>query len=252
MDMVRSHCTKHHRGRVPISKLEQAETISAQSNGGFMSSTSNKYIQPAGQKPVDGLQVLPGYMCPLGNLDGSTCSRAFVGLSTFTRHLSTHPKQNPTLNHASCASQVQTLFAQGGLQSYFAVDTSFCQPDPPPTLAYADALKLWKTLPGPQIPAPETDKERESVHWFTQWPELLKPYCNNDAQAGALRSLVSFPEAGKDPDWLVRVQDHGSRWWIKVESAHKRCTPRASGLLKSQKEYVSGLLPRSGPADLLL
>ena len=129
-----------------------------------------------------------------------TCSRAFLALSTFTQHLSTQPKQNVALDHASCTSQVQTLFAQGGLQSYFAADTSFYQPDPPPTSAYMDALKHLQILPNLQIPAPKTDKERESVHWSTQWP-----YCNNDAQMGILWSLVSFPKAGKDADWLIRV-----------------------------------------------
>ena len=58
VDIVQSHCMKHHLGRVTISKLEQAKTISAQSNSGFMASTSNKYTQPPGQKPVDGLQTV--------------------------------------------------------------------------------------------------------------------------------------------------------------------------------------------------
>jgi hypothetical protein len=251
LDMVRSHCRKYHPGREAPSLLQQKEAVDAQPNSGFRLSGTKKYSQAAGQKPVDGLEVLQGYACPAPMGDDTTCSEAFLAKSSFVRHLSSHliyPKPDPS----SCASKIQTLFGQGGLQAYFPVDISLSHPDPPPNSAYADALELLLTLPKPQIPTPNTDKERESVHWFTRWPELLQPYCNEEAQADALRRLVSFPQVGIDPEWLTRVQDHGKKWWTKAETAHVKCSPRASVLLKSHQKYVLGLLPRSGSADLLL
>lgn len=235
MDMVRSHCRSHHPGREAISKSLQEQLTHTWSLGGFRLSTSDKYTQVAGQKPVDGLKVLQGYMCPVLMLDGAACCGAFLAASSFVRHLGTHlihPRPDPT----HCGSPIQTLFAQGGLQAYFPVDTSLSQPDPPPGSAYVEALNLLRALPDPQIPTPNNDKERESVHWFTRWPELLAPYCSSDAQVDVLRSLVSFPQAGKDPDWLIMVQDHGRRWWTMAESAHVKCSNRASVMLRSHKK----------------
>lgn len=239
--MIRSHCKAHHRGRDAPSPSEQKQINETQPNNGLRSSTSNKYTQPPGQKPVDGLEVLQGYACPLHNPDGTPCSKAFPATSSFVRHLSNHtfyPKPHPP----SCTSSIQTLFAQGGLQSYFPVDVSLSQPDPPSNSVYVEALHLLQNLSAPQIPAPDNDKERASIHWFTRWPELLEPYCSNDAQVLELRSLVSFPQPDLDPDWLVKVRDHGCKWWVKAESAHANCSHRASVLLKSHQEYVSVLL----------
>ena len=236
--MVRSHCKIHHPKREAPSPLKQNESLQALMGRGLKSSTSQKYTQPPGQKPVDGLEVLNGYLCPLHDLDGARCSKAFFAISSFVRHLSSHPdhpKPDPTL----CKSPIQTLFAQGSLQMYFAVEPSLSLPDPPLSSAYADALTLLHSLPVPQVKAADNDKERASIHWFTRWPELLEPYCKDDGQASMLRSLVSFPEERIDPEWLIRVQDHGCRWWTKAELAHVNCSYRASVLLKSHQEYVS-------------
>ena len=240
VDMVRSHCKKHHPGRDLMSRSE-AEKL-AELNGGLRASTSERYTQPPGQKPLHGLEVLQGYVCPAIDSGGTVCSRAFLATSTFVRHLGTH-HINPPVNPALCSSPVQTLFVQGNLQMYFAVDTTLSQPDPHPNLAYADALKLLRALPEPQIPTPKTDKDRESVHWFTRWPELMEPYCKTAAQVNKLRSLVAFPEARTDQAWLVRTRDHGCQWWDKAELAHAKCTSRASGLLKSTEGYVSCVPP---------
>jgi hypothetical protein len=242
VDMVVSHLRSYHPGRDPISTLQKQEIANLNlPNGGLRSSRSEKYIQAACQKPVDGLEVLGGYKCPVEDASGWFCSKAFLGKPSFVRHLGGHHlkvKQDPD----SCAWEVQTLFSQGNLQVYFAVDSSFSQSDPPPSSAFAEAVTLFHTLPSAQITPPSNDKERESVHWFTHWPDLLEPYCKDDSQADALRALVSFPQADKDPDWLMGVQDHGRRWWTKAEIAHKGCTDRASILLKSHKEYVLSLL----------
>jgi hypothetical protein len=240
LDMIRSHCRGHHPGRDAPSPTRQKEITDDQSNHGLRSSSSDKYIQPAGQKPVDGLEVLQGYMCPMPDSHGITCSMAFPAKSSFLRHLSVHPIY-PRPDPTSCTSSIQTLFAQGGLQAYFPVNVSLSQPDPPPNSAYVDALHLLHTLPAPQIPIPNNDKERASIHWFTRWPELLEPYCSDESKVLQFRSLVSFPHPGVDPDWLLTVQDHGSKWWVKAESAHVNCSHRASVLLKSHQEYVSAL-----------
>jgi hypothetical protein len=240
-DMVRSHCKTYHPGREVPSVSKQREISQALSDTGIKSSTSLKYTQAPGQKPVDGLQVLQGYTCPLYGSDGARCSQAFLATSTFLRHLSTHPV-HPKPDPASCTSSIQTLFAMGGLQVYFPVETSLSAPDPPLSSVYTDVLPLLRSLPAPQIQVTNNDKERASIHWFTRWPELLEPYCKDEDQVHALRSLVSFPEPGDDPDWLVRVQDHGCRWWEKAESAHVSCSYRASVLLKSHQEYVSPVL----------
>jgi len=239
--MIRSHCREYHRGRESPSVSQQKEITQAYSDGSFRSSSSDKYTQPPGQKPVHGLEVLQGYACPVSNDDGTPCSKAFVATSSFLRHLSTHSAY-PKPDHNSCTSCIQTLFAQGGLQMYFPVNVSLSQLDPSPKSAYVDALTLLQNLPTPHIPVPDNDKERASVHWYTRWPELLEPYCTNDAHVQELRSLVSFPQAGIDPDWLVGVQDHGSKWWVKAESAHANCSHRASALLKSHQEYMLALL----------
>lgn len=244
--MVRTHCKKHHPGRPAPSPSQQTQLVDAHSNGGLRSSASTKYSQPPNLKPVDGLEVLQGYKCPLFTADGSLCSMAFLAHSSFERHLTTHttfPKPDP----ASCASSIQTLFAQGGLQNYYPVVPSLSLPDPPPNSAYVDALRLHENLPSPHIHVAENDKERASIHWFTRWPELFEPYCKDDAQVDALRSMISFPQTGADPDWLVRVQDHGCRWWIKAESAHSKCSYRASLILKSHQMCVLSCTPRLSP-----
>lgn len=236
-DMARSHLKKHHHGRDLPSVPEQNEI----SQGDLKTSTSPKYTQPPGQKPVDGLEVLQGYACPLYDPNGLHCSEAFLATSTFLRHFRSHPR-HPKPDAASCASPIQTLFAQGGLQKYFPVDVSLSMPDPPLSAVYTDVLPLLRNLPDPEIQVTNNDKERASIHWFTRWPELLEPYCQDDSQVSMLQSLVSFPDSGVDPDWLVRAQDHGCRWWTKAESAHVNCSYRASVLLKSHQEYVSLVL----------
>jgi len=250
--MLRSHGKIHHRGRRVLSEREQKEIKVAQSSGGFRTSKSEKYSQPPGGKPVDGIEVLQGFMCPESNPDGSTCSTAFRGESTFIRHLASHPTDpfHPKLDPGSFACYIQTVFVQGNLQSYFSVETSLSHPDPPPTSAYPDALKLLQDLPSPQIPPPKNDKERESIHWYTRWPELMEPFCHSPGQVVMLRSLTSFPQEGTHPDWLIRAKDHGREWWAKAESEHQNCTPRTSRLLKSPRMSVFDLLLVRSSADL--
>ena len=240
-DMVRSHCKIYHDKREAPSVAMQKEISQNPSPTGLKTSTSPKYTQPPGQKPVDGLEVLQGYLCPLFDLDDVCCSKTFLASSSFVRHLSghsVHPKPDP----ASCISSVQTLFAQGGLQMYFSVDVSLSMPDPPLSSVYTDVLPLLRSLPAPRIQVASNDKERASIHWFTRWPELLGSYCEDDGGVRMLRSLVSFPESGVDSDWLLKVKDHGCRWWAKAESAHVNCSYRASVLLKSHQEYVPPVL----------
>lgn len=249
--MLRSHNKKYHRGRKTLSAEEEVTIKSL--HGDLRSSKSEKHSQPPGQKPVDGIEVLPGFVCPGSNPDGSTCSGAFPAESSFTRHLATHPSWFPHSkpDPGSCACYIQTLFTQGNLQSYFSVETSLSHPDPPRTSVYADGLKLLRDLPNPQIPAPNSDKERESIHWYTRWPELLATFCNNPDQVNMLRSLTLFPEEGTDQSWLVRVKDHGSKWWVKAELEHLACSDRASRLLKSPQMCVFGLLPGCSSANVL-
>ena len=247
--MVRSHCKIHHNKREAPSVAMQKEISQNPSPTRLKTSSSPKYIQPPGQKPVDGLEVLQGYLCPLSNSDDMCCSKAFLATSSFIRHLSGHiVRQKP--DPASCTSSVQTLFAQGGLQMYFSVDVSLSMPDPPLSSVYTDVLPLLRSLPAPRIQVANNDKERASIHWFTRWPELLGPYCEDDDRVHMLQSLVSFPDSGVDPDWLVRVKDHGCRWWTKAESAHVSCSYRASVMLKSHQEYVLPVLSQSSPIDL--
>ena len=115
--------------------------VQDESNGQLRSPTSIKYTQPAGQKPLDGLEVLQGHMCPVLNLGGTICSRAFQATSSFVCCLSTH-FDNPLLDPTLHVSPIQTLFSQGGLQMYFAVNMSLSQQDPPPNSAYTNALKF--------------------------------------------------------------------------------------------------------------
>ena len=248
-DMVRSHCKIYHDKREAPSVAMQKEISQDPLSARLKTSSSPKYTQPPGQKPVDGLEVLQGYLCPLSDVHGVCCSKAFSANSTFVRHLSGHSVR-PRPDPATCASPVQTLFAQGGLQMYFSVDVSLSMPDPPSSSVYIDVLPLFRSLPAPRIQVASNDKERASIHWFTRWPELLGPYCEDDERVRMLRSLVSFPDSGVDPDWLLKVKDHGCRWWAKAESAHVNCSYRASVLLKSHQECVSPVLSRSSPIDL--
>lgn len=240
IDMLQTHSRDHHRGRSILSSEEQSRVLQQLSLAGYRTSKIEKYHQPPAQKPVDGLEVLSGFRCPLQNKDGTLCEKAFLAQSTFTRHLSDHPGRSK-LDPSSCTSYIQTLFTQGNLQCYFSVDPSLSDLDPSTTSAYAYAIKLLGTLPKAQIPAPDHDKDRASIHWFTRWPELLKPYANDKGSLILLQSLVSFPEPGSDPDWLVKLWDHGCRWWNDVESAHASCSYRASTMLKSHQGSVLSL-----------
>ena len=242
--MVRSHCKIYHDKREAPSVAMQKEISQNRTPTRLKTSSSPKYTQPFGQKPVDGLEVLRGYLCPLFDSDGVCCSKAFLATSSFIRHLSVHPV-HPKPDPVSCASSIQTLFAQGGLQMYFSVDVSLSMPDPPLSSVYTDVLPLLRSLPAPRIQVANNDKGRASIHWFTRWPELLGPYCEDDDRVRMLQSLVSFPESGVDPDWLVKVKDHGCRWWTNAEVAHVNCSYRASVLLKSHQEYVSPVLSQS-------
>lgn len=242
-NMARSHCKTYHPGREAPSAGKQKEISQDALVTGLKTSASPRYIQPPNQKPVDGLEVLRGYMCPVvTGPNGEICCEAEKATSSFLRHLKSHPV-HPKPDPASHKHPIQTLFAQGGLQMYFAVDISLSIPDPPLSSVYAEVLPLVRSIPAPRIQAANSDKERASIHWFTRWPDLLEPYCKDDEQVSLLRSLVSFPESGVDPDWLLEVQDHGCRWWTDAESAHANCSHRASVMLKSHQEYVSPVLP---------
>lgn len=211
--------------------------VESLSNVGYRTSKVEKYHQPAGQKPVDGLEILKGFLCPVLGDDGFQCHRAFLSQSTFARHLSDHPgspgsKPDPP----SCASYVQTLFSQGGLQKYFAVDPSLSRADPSSASTYACAVEMLQNIPQPNIPISDNDKDRASIHWLTRWPELLKPYTTNRESVDFLRSLVSFPDPSSDPDWLIKLHDHGSRWWRGAEAAHISCSWNVSIMLKSHEQ----------------
>lgn len=236
VDMLGSHSKRHHPGRV-LPSSDDLEAIDGLAVQGYLSSKAEKYHQPPGQKPVDGLEVLEGFRCRLPGNNGSECSRAFVAVSTFTRHLSDHPKlRGSASDSSSCASYVQTLFSQGGLQNYFSVDPSLSTLDPSTASEYAYALKMLQSLPKAEIPASDYDKDQASIHWFTRWPELLKPYAAEQRDIGFLMSLVIFPEPSAAPEWFTKLQDHGSRWWKKAESAHINCSFRASVMLRSHQE----------------
>ena len=197
--------------------------------------SSHKYQQPPNQKPVDGLEVLKGFRCPLSTEDGTPCLTACLGQSTFMRHLSEHPGR-PKVDPSFCISDVQTLFRQGGCQSYFSVDPSLSNLDPSAASVYDHAVKSLESLPKAQIPTSNHDKDRASIHWLTRWPELLEPYIKDEKTQASLKSLVSFPDPKSDPDWLMRLRRDGSRWWDVAEGAQKECSYRASVMLKCHKE----------------
>lgn len=233
--MLNSHSKIHHPGRSRVSSGRQGEVTETLCNLGYRTSTDERYYQPPHRKPVDGLEVLQGYLCPFTNNDGSQCHRAFFGQKTFTRHLSDHPGTKPEV--LSCTCYVQTAFSQGrGLQRYFAVEPSLSHPDPSPSSAYAYAVKMFHSLPQPTMPEPDNDKDRASIHWFTRWPELLEPYISNKETIGSLKSLVSFPEPDSDPDWLMKLLDHGRLWWKKAEGSHTGCSFDASVMLRSHQQ----------------
>lgn len=232
--MLQTHSKSHHRGRSVLSSEEHAQVVQRLSDIGYRTSKAEKYHQPPAQKPVDGLEVLNGFRCPFRNKDGSQCGKAILAESSFIRHLSDHPG-HPKPDPSSCTSYIQTLFSQGNLHNFFSVDPSLSNLDPSTASAYAYAVKMLETLPKAQIPASEHDKDRASIHWFTRWPDLLKPYTTDRESLGLLQSLVSFPEPGRDPDWLVKLRDHGCRWWNDAESAHASCSYRASTMLKSHQ-----------------
>lgn len=232
IDMLQTHSRAHHRGRSVLSTEEHAQVIQDLSGAGYRSSTSEKYHQLPGQKPVGGLEVLDGYRCPL---NGGGCSEAFLAESTFVRHLSSH-NHHLRPQPRACASGVQTLFRQGGLQRYFCVDRSLSNLDPSSASAYAYAVKMVNSLPRANIVTSDHDKDRASIHWFTRWPELLQPYITNGRSQSSIQALVAFPEPGSDPDWLIKIRDHGCRWWDVAELAHIKCSYRASVMLKSHQQ----------------
>ena len=237
VDMLNSHSKIHHTGRSVLSPQEQDIVSKSLVSIGYRTSKAEKYHQAPGQKPVDGLEVLPGFCCPLQNDDGTQCARAFRAEGTFTRHLSDHPKSpGKKPDASSCSSYVQTLFNQGGLQKFFCVDPSLSNVDPSANYAYTYAVGMLESLPKPDIPIPDNDKDRASIHWFTRWPELLQPYIADRSSISFLQSLVSFPEPGSDPEWLAKLLDHGSRWWKDAEDAHINCSFRASVMLKSHEQ----------------
>lgn len=235
IDMLQTHSKKYHRGRAVLPSEKYAQVMKRLSDVGYQSSDSERYHQSPGQKPVDGLEVLSGFRCPLLREDGSRCAMAFLAKSTLTRHLSDHtdqPKPKPDL----CVSGVQTLFNQRNLRCYFSVDRSLSNLDPSPASAYTYAIQMLETLPKANIPTADHDKDRASIHWFTRWPELLQPYITNRRGQTFLHSLVSFPETGSSPDWLMKLRDHGCRWWDAAELAHIKCSHRASVILKSHQQ----------------
>lgn len=235
VDMLISHSKAHHPGRaVPTKQQSIMEGLTAQ---GYRTSKSAKHHQPPGQKPIDGLEVLEGFRCPLPSDDGSECFKAFIGLSTFTRHLSSHATPRGGKPDVSlCTAFVQSLFTQGGLQNYFSVDPSLSNPDPSPTSTYAYAVEMFSKLPKAEIPASNHDKDHASINWFTRWPELLKPYLTDHKSIDFLLSLVLFPDPTSDPQWLVKLCHHGRHWWREAEAAHVNCTFRTSVLLKSHEK----------------
>jgi hypothetical protein len=233
--MLQTHSKIHHRGRSLLPSEECTRVVRNLSKEGYRTSQAEKYHQPPGQKPVDGLEVLTGFTCPLLNRDGSQCSRAFLSSSTFARHLSDHPDL-PKPVASNCMSEVQTVFEQGNLQRYFSVDSSLSDLDPSADSAYAYAVRMLPELPKPHIPASNHDKDRASIHWFTRWPELLQRYVTDRDSLAFFKSLVSFPVPDVDPDWLIKLQDHGCRWWSDAELAHTRCSYRASVMLRSHEK----------------
>ena len=248
IDMLHTHSKNHHQGRSILPAEEHARIVQHLSSTGYRISHTEKYLQPPDQKPVDGLKVLSGFHCPLLKEDGTPCSRAFLAQSTFARHLSSHsycPKPSPS----SCVSDIQTLFAQGGLQLYFSVNPSLSNLDPSSDSVYAYAVKMLEALPKAHIPASDHDKDRASIHWFTRWPQLLQPYITDKSSQESLKSLVVFPESGSDPVWLAKLRDHGSRWWGAAELAHAQCSYRASVMLKSHQQWVLSLY--SSPQPLI-
>lgn len=235
VDMLRTHSISHHKGRKVLPSEEHTGVVQRLSDAGYRTSKFEKYHQPPAQKPVDGLEVLNGFRCPFEDEDGSRCSKAFLAPSTFNRHLSDHPNR-PKLDPSSCIASVQTLFTQGNLHRYFSVDPSLSNLDPSSTTAYAFAIKMLETMPKAQIAVSDHDKDRASIHWYTRWPDLLKPYFHDNESMNFLRSLVAFPEPRSDPEWLMKILDHGRRWWKDAEDAHTRCSYRASVMLKSHKQ----------------
>ena len=239
-DMLKSHSKTHHPGRSLISpEGEEAAVLAFLLSAGYRTSKAEKYHQPPGQKPVDGLEVFCGFSCPFSNDDGSKCARSFRAQSTFSRHLSDHPEsRGSNLAPASCASPLQTLFNQGGLQNYFSVQPSLslALADPSSTYSYGCAVEMLEDVPKPNIPLSNHDKDQASIHWFTRWPQLLEPYIADKTSIQYLRSLVSFPDPKSDPEWLLKLLEHGARWWKEAENAHMNCSFNASAILQSHEE----------------
>jgi hypothetical protein len=235
LDMLQTHSKNHHRGRSLLSSEEQAKVVQSLSSMGYQTSNTDRYHQLPGQKPVDGLEVLTGFTCPLLNPDRTRCSKAFLAQSTFTRHLSNHPDR-PKPQPSTCTSEIQTLFHQGNLQGYFSVDSSLSNLDPSASSAYTYAVRMLPNLPKPHIAASSHDKDRASIHWFTRWPDLLRRYVTDRSSLAFFQSLVSFPEPGSDPDWLMKLREHGGRWWNHSELAHVKCSYRASVTLRSHQK----------------
>lgn len=234
VDMLNTHSKNHHAGRSRPSSAELDAIVDQLHNSGYRTSKTEKYHQPPGQKPVDGLEVLSGFCCPLPIDGGPRCSRAFQTQSTFVRHLGEHRGRKP--DPSSCISDVQTLFSQGGLQKYFSVNPSLSNLDPSSSAAYAYAVKMLGGLPKANVPTPNHDRDRATIDWFTRWSELLSPYITDNTNISPLQSLVNFPDPKSDPKWLTKLRDHGTRWWKDAEAAHINCSYRASVMLRSHQK----------------
>jgi hypothetical protein len=234
VEMLGSHSKIHHPGRSRPSPAEQTAITERLHSAGYRTSKEEKYHQPPGQKPVDGLEVLKGFCCPLPVEDGTRCSKGFHARTTFIRHLGEHRGDKP--DPSSCASDIQTLFSQGSLQKYFSVNPSLSSVDPSSSAACAYAIKMLESLPEADIPIPDHDKDRATIDWFTRWPDLLKPYITDSKSLESLQSLVNFPDPEMDPVWLTKLRDHGTRWWKDAETAHVSCSYRASVMLKCHQK----------------
>jgi hypothetical protein len=214
---------------------EYVDTVRQLSDAGYRTSSAKLYNQPPGRKPVDGLEVVDGFYCPILLDNDTPCPMACVSKRTLIRHFSDHPIR-PKPDPSACNSHVQTLFHRGGLQCYYSVEPSLSDLDPSFGAAYAYAVEAFNSLPKVKIPNPDHDKDRSSIHWFTRWPELLKDYIVEKESSDFLRSLISFPDPSSDPDWLLILRDHGCRWWNDAEAAHINCSDRASIMLKSHQQ----------------
>ena len=176
-------------------------------------------VDISGIAPLKGIKVEQGFVCKVREAD-KLCMKGTTSWSDMDHHLLTHPKLlRPSGDKRYNAATIQRLYM--GSTQCVVVNTALFTPVKKFSSYQVITQTILPSLPPPQPPCHENDKDRPPILRFTNFDDLLADTLQQSGGAEDLVILGSLPGEYCEEKDLEPLTDIGIKWMEECRVQHK-------------------------------